>query len=511
MRSGRARRRGRRSDRPARARTRCGRAAPRSCARARASRPRGSGRSGGRARSVFTSAVTTSTFGWPRASITSRCVREFETATIGRARVPLGEPAGQRAPAAAEVEQRHSVRDAGALARQREHRLLRSGQRVARPSGQRHELYFRRGPRTSRKKSRRHLVVLLVRLLDPLRDLEPRRRSTNACFAAGPPRRCSAQARRTRGANCRAQDRVGHPARLDQAVDERFRKPWHEDGRLPLVAAVRVAARAQRRLLRGRDAGDEEDEVENERRREEGDPAPRRRGRDQRVGDPRQRLEEVVRMARVAPQAGAHDAAPVGRIGAEGRELSVGRRLERERRQPQRSAEPLNRRDRRVLVERREQRRHREQRGDERLRLIEDREAELLVAAFAPAPAQLLVAPVLAVAEALAHERSDPKVLERDRDRDQEPLRESARREERVEHGAHGDRRAPARVDCGRVSRPALDEIEHERAAARESAQPSSQQLPARHAPSRSLNARVSVSCTSRSARVRKAASQNAR
>src|SRR3954454_15382734 len=75
------------------------------------------------------------------------------------------------------------------------------------------------------------------------------------------------------------------------------REPGDEGARLVLVAAEVVAAAAQRCLLRRRDAGHEEDEIEDEAEGEEAEPAPRRRDGDEPVGEPGQRLEEVVGMS----------------------------------------------------------------------------------------------------------------------------------------------------------------------------------------------------------------------
>src|SRR4029078_1434001 len=102
-----------------------------------------------------------------------------------RGRGGAQEPAGQRPPAAAEVEQRHSVFDAGPLARQLEHRLFGLPQRLDTVRAQtRGVLEAWAAPEP--EELRRPLVVLLVRLLDGLGDrrlpqtahervLEPRR------------------------------------------------------------------------------------------------------------------------------------------------------------------------------------------------------------------------------------------------------------------------------------------------------------------------------------------------
>ena len=189
---------------------------------------------------------------------------------------------------------------------------------------------------------RRHLVVLLVRLLDLLGD----RRGRAAARRTPPSPRAApalaAQPGRAGGADAGAQQRVGHAARRDQPVDERFGAHGTKTDVRCLVAAVGVAARAQRRLLRRRHAGDEEDEVEDERRCEEGEPAPRRGDGDERVGDPGQRLEEVVRVARVAPEAAVASRRPVRRVALNAASWRSAVALERGGDDPEREARPLH-------------------------------------------------------------------------------------------------------------------------------------------------------------------------
>ena len=85
-------------------------------------------------------------------------------------RIALGQPERQRSPATSEVEDLHPVLDLGALTGQRQHRLLGGCERIdavgpeaagVLQSWAEHEL----------KELRRHLVVLLVRLLDLAGDL----------------------------------------------------------------------------------------------------------------------------------------------------------------------------------------------------------------------------------------------------------------------------------------------------------------------------------------------------
>src|SRR3954469_3929859 len=82
----------------------------------------------------------------------------------------------------------------------------------------------------------------------------------------------------------------------------RLREPWDEGAGLALVAAEGVAAAAQRGFPRRRDAGGEEDGVEGEAGGEGGEHAPWRRDGDEPVGEPGQCLEEVIRVARDAPE-----------------------------------------------------------------------------------------------------------------------------------------------------------------------------------------------------------------
>ena len=72
---------------------------------------------------------------------------------IRDAGIALGEPERERAPAAAEVEHRLAVLEPGALAREREHRLLGLGERLDASGSQKQELYLSRGPSTSSKNS----------------------------------------------------------------------------------------------------------------------------------------------------------------------------------------------------------------------------------------------------------------------------------------------------------------------------------------------------------------------
>ena len=94
---------------------------------------------------------------------------------------------------------------------------------------------------------RRDLVVLRVRPLDLLAIAEPRRRSTNAC-RRGDATALAAQAGAPRpGCRRAGAGRAGGPT--GSGGRRGLREPRHEEGRLTLVAAVGVAAGAQRRRL----------------------------------------------------------------------------------------------------------------------------------------------------------------------------------------------------------------------------------------------------------------------
>src|SRR5262249_9753383 len=150
--------------------------------------------------------------------------------------------------------------------------------------------------------------------------------------------RAAGASRTTRGCRRAARD----PARGRTRSDgRRLREPWDECARLALVTPVVLAAGAQGLLLRRLDAGDEQDEGEDQPGRRKARPAVRRRDCDKAVREPRQRLEEVVRVARVAPETAAHRLALVR--GLEAAQLLVRDVLERRGREPERRADPLDR------------------------------------------------------------------------------------------------------------------------------------------------------------------------
>ena len=194
------------------------RAAPRSCACARASRPTRSDRSGAVAgRACSRPAVMTSTFGAPNDSMCSRCGARVRDGDDPRAGVALGEPQRERAPAATEVEHRHAVLDAGAGARQLEHRVLCLRERLdARGPEARRVLEAR--PEHEPEELGRNLVVLLVRLVDVACDRLRRERRDERLLAVEPA--LAPQARRARRADARPQQRLRHDAGGYDAVDD---------------------------------------------------------------------------------------------------------------------------------------------------------------------------------------------------------------------------------------------------------------------------------------------------
>jgi hypothetical protein len=115
------------------------------------------------------SAVTTSTL--PRARPRQLGTDEVTLrARVGdgddsAARVALGDPIGQRAPAAAEVEDPHPVLKARAPAGEVEHRLLGAVE-VVHPGGPEGAAVFATGAEDQGEEGRRQLVVLGVGGLD---------------------------------------------------------------------------------------------------------------------------------------------------------------------------------------------------------------------------------------------------------------------------------------------------------------------------------------------------------
>src|SRR5262245_52146267 len=102
-----------------------------------------------------------------------------------------------------------------------------------------------------------------------------------------------------------------------------------ESTRTQLIVAIALAAGAQQLLLQRRDAGRvNQDPVHEDRRQQRRDtPGVIERQADGRIGKPAEPFEEVVGMARPAPQPDIADPALVGRIFAECLELRIGQRL----------------------------------------------------------------------------------------------------------------------------------------------------------------------------------------
>ncbi len=301
--------------------------------------------------------------------------------------------------------------------------------------------------------------MLLVRLVDVERDRLLRKRGDERFLAIESCARASAASRRTRGCPRGAAGRARRPTlRRGRGPGE----PWDESARLSLVAAEVVAPAAERLLLRGRHAGDEEHEIEDERVREEAELAPRRGNRDEGVREPGQRLEEVVRMARVAPEPASASSCPRF-VGSALKRRSCSSATSSSAAATSQSAAPAHSTGREavVAVEDCEHERQGEDRGDERLRLVEDREGRLLAAALAPAPAQLLVARVLVLARCggrrarrCGGSRAPASTAIRTRcERSPGPRTAQST-------AISDDARRPAGVDRGRVPRAALHQVE---------------------------------------------------
>src|ERR1700693_5116979 len=101
-------------------------------------------------------------------------------------------------------------------------------------------------------------------------------------------------------------------------------------------------------------------------------------------------------MARKVPETGAAGLCVVGRVGPPGGELTVGDHLAGNGDDGERRAGPREPRDR-AVIDRDERERERKHGDEPCLRLEEDEEAALLVRG--PAASQLLVAPVLGLAD----------------------------------------------------------------------------------------------------------------
>ncbi len=92
------------------------------------------------------------------------------------------------------------------------------------------------------------------------------------------------------------------------------RRQRKEDAGARLIVAVALAARTQHLLLKRRDAGNIYQDPVHEGRRQQRRPAPSviRRDRDDGIGEPARPFEEIIRVARPAPQTDVAHPAPVG-------------------------------------------------------------------------------------------------------------------------------------------------------------------------------------------------------
>src|SRR5271165_4241242 len=127
-----------------------------------------------------------------------------------------------------------------------------------------------------------------------------------------------------------------------------------------LVIAILVSAAAQRLRLGSGDACDAQQEIKNQRWRNQPDPAPRRCQRENSVSHPEQPLKKVVGMARVFPQTFAAGLALVLRLLLERVELVVGDGFSDHADEPDSSCEFLKKSEGRSRVEAGEQKRKRE-------------------------------------------------------------------------------------------------------------------------------------------------------
>ena len=200
--------------------------------------------------SSLTSAVTTSTLAGARASIHSRCKREFETAVMRASGTSAAKSANDPQPQP-EVEDRLAVLDPGALAREGEHRLLGLGERLdtSRPVA---GAVLEPGPQDRLEELGRDLVVLLVRLRGEERDRRaPQLRPRTPPSQPGPSP-AHAEAGREVGADPEPEQRLGQRVRGDHRSTTVTRaplaEPGHEGARLALKQRRYSSPRERSRL-----------------------------------------------------------------------------------------------------------------------------------------------------------------------------------------------------------------------------------------------------------------------
>ncbi len=166
--------------------------------------------------------MTTETFAGARASIHSRWTLEFDTAVMRAAGIALGRVQRERAPAAAEIENLHPVRESRALAGEREHRVLGLGER-RRPVLPEAGAVLHARAEDELEERRRLLVVLLVRLTRLQRDRrEAELLDVRAALGRALPVLAPESPREVR-TDARPEDRLGNDAALDDGVDDAHR------------------------------------------------------------------------------------------------------------------------------------------------------------------------------------------------------------------------------------------------------------------------------------------------
>ena len=246
----------------------CAQRARGSSARARASRPRRCGRSAAPVSKSLMSAVTTVTLSSPRRArlrgdeLALRA--EFETAMMELARKPAREMQRQRAPAASEFEDALAICDLRALGRQRRASALRPRPASRHPSATTRAVLQVRTEhaleeRAPAPRSAGALAASVATAIGAVRSrVEERAEAPRLRLAAvRPPARAAAPAtirRMPAEAPARARDRDRAAPRSRQPP----RRPRHEGARRLLIAAIVVAAAAERLRLGRRNAGDAE-------------------------------------------------------------------------------------------------------------------------------------------------------------------------------------------------------------------------------------------------------------
>src|SRR5262245_11525111 len=231
----------------------------------------------------------------------------------------------------------------------------------------------------------------------------------------------------------------------------------------PLLVRVVAGATPSDRALERRDARVAQEEHAHERWTDERDHSEGTGQGDGAEAPPDQEVAEVVRMARVAPEAAVHHLALARRVRLEASELQVADRLEEHPGHPQRHAERVE-----GAEARRSGSRLRElewERDDPLQRSLEPEDAGEAhdAEALAMAPPHRAVAVVLAVAgiapEQVAAEAQAPEQRERE---DERAARMPAARREERDRRDRGEARSPVDVDDAGVAQPEAHEPERE-------------------------------------------------